>query len=165
MVLCSSLGPVEGCKQFAKFFVVLLGEVLATESGSGLVDVVLDFVKRFATGGGGAVVEGIDFDAPNVGVLAVLVILLDLHLHNPAAERVAVWSTTAVNQGDILPADGAVEWHVGKLYQVVVTGAGVEGDVSRSVGLVLLVVNEEANGTNLNSAQKVDGKKMWLLTV
>lgn len=46
-----------------------------------------------------------------------------------------------------------------------VAGAGMEGDVGWSVGLVLFVVNEEANGTNLNAAQKVDGEKMWLLTI
>jgi hypothetical protein len=151
MVL-GGLRPVKRRKQFAKLFVILLSEVLTTESVSGLVDIVLDLMKGIATGGGGGVVEGVDLDASDVGIFAVLVILLDVHLHNPAAEGVTVWSTAAVDQWDILPANGTVERHVGKLNQVVMTGAGIKGDVGGSVGLILLVVDKEANGTNLDSA-------------
>lgn len=98
MVLSSILGPVDRRKQFAQLFVVFLGEMLVTKSVSGLVNVVLDLVKGIATGGGGgAVVEGVDLDASNVSIFAVLMILLDLHLHDPAAEGVTVWSATAVD--------------------------------------------------------------------
>lgn len=46
-----------------------------------------------------------------------------------------------------------------------VASTGVKDDVSRRVALVLAVVNIEPNGTDLDSAEKVDRQKMRLLTV
>jgi hypothetical protein len=37
-------------------------------------------------------------------------------------------------------------------------GAGVEDDIGGRVRLVLVVINVESNGSDLNAAQKVDGK-------
>lgn len=46
-----------------------------------------------------------------------------------------------------------------------VAGAGVEGDVRRRVGLVLLVVDVEPNSPDLDAPEKVDREQVRLLTV
>lgn len=114
---------------------------------------------------GGAVVQGVHLDASNVRVLSVLVVLLHMHLDDPAAEGLTIWSATNVEQRNILPSNRADEGHVGKLDEIMLTGAGIEGDVGGRVGFVLLVVNKKADGPDFNTTEKVDGEQVRLLTV
>jgi len=83
--------------------------------------------------GGGVFVSGIDLDATDVGVLAVLMVLLDVHLYDPTRERVSIWAAATVSKRDILPANRVYEGHLGKLRQVVVASAPVEDDIGRRV--------------------------------
>jgi hypothetical protein len=84
------------------------------------------------------------------------VVLLDVHLHNPATERMSIETAAAVNEWYILPAYGPNEWDIGELDQVVVPCAGVEDDVCRCVGLILLVVDVEPNSPDFHAAEKVN---------
>lgn len=98
-------------------------------------------------------------------VLAVLVILFDVSLDNPAAERVAVGTTAAVGDGHVLPAHGVGEFDICELDEVVVPGAGVPNDVGGRVGFVEVVVDVESDGPNLDAAEEVDGQEVGLLAV
>ncbi len=60
-------------------------------------------------------------------------VLLDMHLYNPAAERVSITTSSAASNRDILPAHGVTQGNFGKLNQVVMTSTGVEDDVSRRI--------------------------------
>lgn len=102
-------------------------------------------------------VDSEDLDAADVGIFSILVVLLDVCLHNPAAERVAVGGTATVGDGHILPADGVGELDVGELDQVVVAGAGVPDDVRGCIAFVLIIVNVKADGPDLDAAEEVDG--------
>lgn len=102
-------------------------------------------------------VQGVYLKTANVGVLAVLVVLLDMHLHNPAAQRVSVCSSATARDGNVLPANRVCERNLGELNQVMVARAGIEDDMGRGVRLVLVVVDVEPDGSDLNAAQEVDG--------
>lgn len=90
-------------------------------------------------------------------ILAVLVVLLDVGLDNPAAEGVAVRGPAAVGDGHVLPADGVGEFDVSEFDQVVVAGAGVPDDVGGRIGFVMVIVNVESDCPDLDAAEEVDG--------
>lgn len=83
-------------------------------------------------------------------------VLLDMGLHNPAAQRVPVGRAAAVGNGHVLPSHRVDELDVGELDQVVVARAGVPDDVGGRVRLVLVVVDVEADGADLDAAEEVD---------
>ena len=85
-------------------------------------------------------------------------VLLDMHLYNPAAERVAITTSSAACNGNVLPANRVTQGNFSKLNQVVMAGAGIEDDMSGCVRFVLVVVDVKSNGTNFDAAQEVDGK-------
>lgn len=68
-------------------------------------------------------VEGVDLDAPQVRVLAVLVVLEYLHLQDVRHERVAVRVAACAGKRHLLPADGALEGDGGEFDEVVFAGA------------------------------------------
>lgn len=69
-------------------------------------------------------------------VLAILVVLFDVSLDDPAAERVAVGTSAAVGDGNVLPARRIGEFDICELDEVMMPGAGVPDDVSGRVGFV-----------------------------
>lgn len=110
-------------------------------------------------------VGGVDADAAQVGVLAVLVVLEDLHLQHVRVERVAVGPAAGALDGHLLPADRVVEVEDGELDQVVLAGAGLEDDLGGRVGLVLGGVDVEADVADPDPFDEVDGQLVRLRAV
>lgn len=88
-----------------------------------------------------------------------------MRLDDPARQRVSVGRAAAIGKGNVLPAHGVGQLHVGELDQVVVAAAGVPDDVGGRVRLVLVVVDVEADGADLDAAEEVDCQKVGLLAV
>jgi hypothetical protein len=160
--LAAAKARVANVKRIQRFLqkVVLVGRRAGDRPADPRVhaDARVRLVERVANGPArGALVQRKDLDAADVRVLAVLVVFLDVHLHDPGAERVPVRASPAVGDGDVLPADGVGERDLGKLDEVVGSGTGVEDDVGGRVRLVVLVVDVEADRADLDAADKVDG--------
>lgn len=98
------------------------------------------------------VVQCVYFNAPDVGVLSVLMVLLDMHLHHPAAEGVAVCASAAICNWDVLPPHWVGKGELCKLNQVMVSGTGAKHNMGWRVGFVLVVVDVEANCSYLHAA-------------
>lgn len=113
----------------------------------------------------GVLIQGIDLDSSNVGIFAVLVILLDKHLHDPTAKRVAVVTTATVGNGNVLPANWVGERHLCELDQIVLSCPCIEDNVGGRVRLILGVVDVESDSANLNAADKVNRKQVRLLAI
>jgi hypothetical protein len=138
------------------------------DMASGCVHEVEDIFHRvtIATGTkGGVVVERIDPDTAKMGILAVLVVLKNLHLNDPSDKGVAVRATAGAGDGNLLPAGGVLESHGSKLDEIVLAGAGLEDDLGRGVGLVLVVVNVETNVANTNTLGEIHGELVGLRAI
>ncbi len=81
-----------------------------------------------------------------------------MHLHNPAAERVPITTSSAACNGDVLPANRVTQGNFSKLNQVVMASTSIEDDVSGCIRFVLVVVNVKPNGTNFDAAEEVDSE-------
>lgn len=124
-----------------------------------------DFLAHTHAGGArGAqlVVKPVDLDAADVRVLAVLVVLDNLHLHDVGHEAVAVLAAAGGCQGHVDPARGVDELRGAKGQQVVEGGAGEPVDARWGVGLVLGVVDEEADGADFDTLDEGDGHAVGL---
>lgn len=129
------------------------------------VEDIFDRVTIATRAKSGVIVERINLDTAKMGILAVLVVLEDLHLNDPSDEGVAVRATAGASDGNLLPAGGILESHGSKLDEIVLTGAGLEDDLGRGVGLVFVVVNVEANVTNTNTLGEVHGELVRLRAI
>lgn len=88
-----------------------------------------------------------------------------MYLHHPATEGVTVGAPAAICDGDILPPNRVGKRELCKLNKIMVASAGIEDYVGRRVRLVLIVVDIKANRTNLDTAQEMDCKLVWLLAI
>lgn len=148
----SAIGPIKRVEQVPET-IVLLDQVLLHQPFGGLVDVGLHLADGVASATVDCVlVESKDLDAANMSILAVLVVLLDVQLHDPATQRVPVPATATVGDGNVLPADRIGKRDLGELEQIVMAGSGVERDVGRGVRLILVVVDVEPNSADLDAA-------------
>jgi hypothetical protein len=140
-------------------------DVSVTSNSVHEVKDVFDRVTIAAGAEGGVIVERVDLDTAKMGILAVLVVLEDLHLNNPSDEGVAVRTTASAGDGNLLPAGGVLKSHGSELDEVILASAGLEDDLSRGVGLILVVVNVEADVANTNTLGEVHGELMGLRAI
>ncbi|KAI6756376.1 hypothetical protein HG530_012112 [Fusarium avenaceum] len=100
---------------------------------SGIFKDIVDRVAIAARSMSGVIVEGVNLDAPEMSVFAVLVILKNLHLHNPGDEGVSIRVATGAGNRNLLPSRGIFEGHGSKLNEVVLACAGLENNLSREM--------------------------------
>ena len=101
------------------------------------LDHVLDGV---VVGGIGAVVERVDFDAADVGVFSVLVVLEHHHPHEPAAERIPVGTPARSLYGHVDPPLWHAQLHRGEGNGLIGAEPGRDLDLGRRVTLIELIV-------------------------
>lgn len=126
---------------------------------------LVDGIVLAAHAPGGFRVKGVNLDTSKVGVLAVLVVLEDLHLEDVGDESIAIGVAACAGNRDLLPTDWTLEGHGGEFDQVVFASSGFEDDFGRGVRFVFGVVDEEANVADADALDKVDGHAMRLGTI
>lgn len=142
--------------RFTTSILIALVTTSPARSACVIIDGLGHVLNGVALGRGRTIVQSVNFDAANVGVLAVLVVLEHDYADEEATQRVSIFTATSTGNGDINPSLGRVKLHRGERDGKMRGRASSDLDLGRRVTLIELVVQKESQSADLNTLDEVN---------